>query len=185
MEKMRPELQKMTKITENNEEVNAYQELRALMERMGKPVEKKNRRSILKPRAKQQDEEFDSVIFREFMRKNKDRDVSSLEKMGALFQKGTSKTGVPLIWLIPRLLTIKDDVLLLYYTLKLLEGIFKKPYSVVVDSTLWGPTNEIPVSLLIKLMQLLPNGAKNNMQNVYVLNPNAYFKQATKPILRK
>jgi hypothetical protein len=172
---------------------SAYDVLSSWLEKAGRPPEKKKQ----VPKMAANDQQYTSIIMDQFVAKMKNDEatapvLSKLEQKHVFFTRGVTKKNEHVVYFLPSRMTsteiaVHTDVLL-YHVITTLAKVFQKQYSLVVDCTLWEPHIEIPFSVLVKLLKLLPKGAKKNLKQVTVINPNSTFKKLMKkfnPMLKK
>ena len=154
------------------------------LELFGKPPEeqKAGRRLSIKKRAKDENE-FSNTLFEELMRKNDNRDVSKLSEMKFFsISEHKNTKGQRMVYFIPYFLDLSrfPFELVLYFILKNMETIWKEPFVIVVDCTYWTKKFDIRLSAFMTLSKHIPQGAKKNLQEIYLVNPNNFFNKSTK-----
>lgn len=170
-------------------EVNAYNWLAAVLEKLGKPQDAdKKAAKVVK---KGGEDAFSSIVLTEFVTKMSnmkdiDAQLAELDKTEVFYQKGNNRSNKPVFYFNPAKFENKDT--LLYHIVKKLENNWKSPYALLIDCTSWDEKQEIPFQQFLKLQRILPKGAKKNLKNLYVYNANAAFKNHTKklaPLVKK
>jgi neurofibromin 1 len=70
-----------------------------------------------------------------------------------------------------------------------MERATNKPFEIVIDLTLFGPSNEVSNQWINQILQLLPFDCFENVGAVHLYNPNTYLrkymKKLTQPIPSK
>ncbi|CAO3626389.1 unnamed protein product [Cunninghamella echinulata] len=130
-------------------------------------------------------------LYAEFMRRNSHRSVEPIASKNIFYEGGVSKAGRPVYYFITRNV-INDSIdfeLLTYYMLQTLERTTNKQFELVVDLTLFGPSNEVSNQWINQILQLLPFDPLENISAVHLYNPNSYLrkyvKKLTRPITNK
>ncbi|KAF7726129.1 Ras GTPase activating protein ira2 [Apophysomyces ossiformis] len=130
-------------------------------------------------------------LYAEFMRRNSHRSVESIVSKNIFYESGTSKAGRPVFYFIARNV-IADSIdfeLLIYYMLQILEPAANKSIEVVLDMTLFSPSNEVPNQWISQTMQLLPFDVYDNVATIHLYNPNShlrkYIKKLPRPVTHK
>jgi len=59
-----------------------------------------------------------------------------------------------------------------------------QPYELLVDVTMFGATNEIPLQWTQQFMHILPFDAIENLSAIYLYNTNTSFKKFSKKLSR-
>lgn len=65
-----------------------------------------------------------------------------------------------------------------------MERASNKSFELVIDTTLFSSTNEIPVQYLNQILQLLPFDASDNLSNIIIYNPNSHLRKYVKKLPR-
>lgn len=163
-----------------------YETLEDGIEQFGKPPEeeKSSRRLSLK-RAKDENE-FSNTLLQELLRKNEKRDTSKIAEMKFFtISEHLNAKGQRVVYFTPYLLDLTrfSIDLFLFYVLKNMETIWKDPFVIVVDCTFWTKKFDIRLSVFLQLSKHIPQGAKKNLQDIYVVNPNNFFNKTTKKLV--
>ncbi|SAM09354.1 hypothetical protein [Absidia glauca] len=130
-------------------------------------------------------------LYAEFMRRNSHRSVEPIASKNIFYEGGTSKAGRRVYYFITRNVTNDsiDFELLTYYMHQTMERATNKPFEIVIDLTLFGPSNEVSNQWINQILQLLPFDCFENVGAVHLYNPNTYLrkymKKLTQPIPSK
>ena len=123
--------------------------------------------------------------YEKFMNRMANQDTTSVKDRGIFFASGKTSKGTPVLYFIPRNWSSDLDMdVFNYYLLTTAQPFFDKPYSVVVDLTFFSSENQMPISWCSNLYSVLPQGASQNLDAVYVLHPNQWFKKYSKRIAK-
>jgi len=124
-----------------------------------------------------------NALYEKFMQRMSNQDTSSIKSRGIFFPQGKTDKGVPVLYFIPRNWSADLEMdLFNYYLLSTIQPFFGKPFSVVVDLTFFSSENQIPISWCTSLYSVLPPGAGQHLDTVYILHPNQWFKKYAKRI---
>ncbi|KAL9647335.1 hypothetical protein ABK040_011701 [Willaertia magna] len=163
-----------------------YDILEDSIESLGKPPEETKSGKRTSGKKKKDEDEFSNYLFDEFMRKNENRDSSKVEETKFFYvsEKKNAK-GQHVVYFVPNNLDLTRFPFELYqlYVLRTMENIWKEPYCLVVDCTLWSKKRDIKLVLLLTLSRHIPQGAKANLQDIYVVNPNNFANKTTKKLV--
>ncbi|EFC38849.1 rasGTPase-activating protein [Naegleria gruberi] len=159
--------------------------LEKAIEQFGKPAEeeKTGRRLSVKL---SKDDEFSNPLLKELLRKNEKKDTSKIAEMKFFsISEHKNAKNQRIVYFIPYNLDLTRFSLdlYLYYVLKSMETIWKEPYIIVVDSTFLTKKFDIRLSVFIQLSKHIPQGAKKNLQEIYLVNPNTFFNKTTKKLV--
>lgn len=126
-----------------------------------------------------------NVLFEEFMKKHASTDVAYLKAKNIFYPQGTTKKGVPVLYLAAR--NIKHDMdmeTLIYYILKTTQPFFSKRYAILLDLTMFGAENQIAYQWWGTSYKMMPDQASENLDAVYVLHANQFFKKYSKRLAK-
>jgi len=123
--------------------------------------------------------------YEKFMNRMANQDTTPIKERGIYFANGKTDKGVPLLYFIPRNWSSSLEMdLFNYYVLTTTQPFFAKPYSVVIDLSFFNAENQIPISWCSNLYSVLPQGAAEQLDIVYFLHPNQFFKKYSKRIAK-
>lgn len=138
--------------------------------------------------------------------------TDKIKEKGIFYKQGVSKEKHPVFYLITRkyIDSEVDMDTLLYYILKVIRNFcthshllqtvqssIGKPFTLVVDCTLFGPgnyccdqvltftANFLPISWGSYFKQHFPVGVEDNIDKIIILNPNRDFKRYSKNLKSK
>ncbi|CAO3611756.1 unnamed protein product [Cunninghamella echinulata] len=121
--------------------------------------------------------------YSEFVRRHIKRDVSSIRSLNAIYQRGVSRAGNPVFYIIAHLLTPDVDFeLLIFYMLNIMEPFIDKPFDIVFDTTRMNPVNEIPVHWMNTFLQLIFQELNENLVCFHIFNPNSHLQRYIRKI---
>jgi hypothetical protein len=181
-ESLRPYLQKNA----------AYDEFTKVLNGLGKAPEapKKERATakVTKGNTAASEEEYSSARYKEFMKKMsiKDKGLMAWQNVKLFYTGEKNDKNQHMVYFVPSKLintknnSIDDWDLIAYLMFHTMEPIFKEPYNIVVDCTSWRGFQSIPFSAVLRFVKLFPSGAKKNLREVLVINPNSTFRECTK-----
>ncbi|KAG2213997.1 hypothetical protein INT47_001268 [Mucor saturninus] len=117
--------------------------------------------------------------YSEFMRRNKNRDVSSISSLNVFYQGGISRGGFPVFYFIPRNISDEsfDFELLIYYMLRVMEPHLNHPFELLFDWTRGGAHCEIPVHWLNQFFQLVFTEMNDHLVYLHLFNPNFHLQR--------
>ncbi|RIA90709.1 hypothetical protein C1645_875920 [Glomus cerebriforme] len=128
--------------------------------------------------------ETNNQLFKEFMIRNKIRNIESIVSKGVFYDGGFSKERRRVFYLILRRLDAEatDMDLLMYHVLNTIEPFMGQPYELLVDVTMFGAANEIQSQWAQQFLHILPFDAMENLSALYFYNTNTAFKKFSKKI---
>ena len=127
----------------------------------------------------------ENAQYEEFMKKMASKNTESIKSKNIYFLHGKSKKGVPLFYYVAK--NYKQDIdndLFFFHCLKTTQPCFDKKYSVVIDLTLFSAENFIPLNWIANFYKVIPSNASENLDSVYIIHPNTYFKKYSKRITK-
>lgn len=65
-----------------------------------------------------------------------------------------------------------------------MERASNKNLELIIDMTLFSPSNEIPVQYINQIFQLLPFDASDNIASILIYNPNSHLRKYVKKLPR-
>ncbi|KAI8078349.1 hypothetical protein BDF21DRAFT_43098 [Thamnidium elegans] len=125
-------------------------------------------------------------LYAEFMRRNSHRSVETIVAKNIFYEGGVSKANRPVFYFIARNV-IADSIdfeLLVYHMLQIMERAGNKSLEVVIDTTLFCSSNEIPSQYISQILQLLPFDSSDNIASILIYNPNSYLRKYVKKLPR-
>lgn len=160
------------KIDETKSGSHYLSQLDSIINELGKPSEEvKEQQSYIS-------KDFKSAELTKFMQPFENQDMTEFTSKQFCYTSGFSVEKRPVFYFIlrqfyePRRIN-KDEISdgVVYLILKTLQSIFTKPYDVVIDCTAWN--FPIKDNYLMKILTLLPVGARKNAQKIIFYNPNS------------
>ncbi|KAL0094889.1 hypothetical protein F4703DRAFT_1902562 [Phycomyces blakesleeanus] len=124
-------------------------------------------------------------LFAEFMRRNHRRNVDIIVSKSIFYEGGVSKAGRPVFYFIARHVVADsiDFELMVYHILQTLDRSANKSFELVIDMTQFNQTNEIPNQWVSQLLQVLPSGVSDRIENIIIMNPNSHLRKYMKKLL--
>ena len=160
---------------------NWFEKLSLILSQLGEPPQPSNKKAEAQPRYASGDKQ--NAAYEEFMKKNAKTETDFLKSKNIYFVNGKTKKATPTAYYIARNLSQTIDITtLFYFMLKTTQPLFSKPYSIVIDLTMFSIDNIISPVHVATLAKILPNEACENLQTVYLLHPNTNFKKYIKRI---
>eukprot|EP01102_Stenamoeba_stenopodia_P013588 TRINITY_DN4434_c0_g1_i2.p1 TRINITY_DN4434_c0_g1~~TRINITY_DN4434_c0_g1_i2.p1 ORF type:complete len:1185 (-),score=326.97 TRINITY_DN4434_c0_g1_i2:1010-4282(-) len=156
--------------------------LKNLLAQLGPPPEPNKQTSLARSTAISKDEGT-SAQFEKFMKNLAHRNTDSIKEKNIFYQQGFTKEKYPVFYYIAR--NFKQDVdpeLIIYYVLKTMQPFFNKPFVVVVDCTLFGQEHQLSYPWCNTFSKLFPPIVAKNLEAVYIINPNTWFKKYCKRV---
>ena len=121
--------------------------------------------------------------YEKFMTRMANQDTSQIKDRSIFFPHGKTDKNIPILYFIPRNWSSNLEMdLFNYYILTTIQPFFEKPYSIVIDLTFFSSENQIPISWCSSLYSIIPSTASKNLDCVYFLHPNQWFKKYSKRI---
>ncbi|PKC12463.1 hypothetical protein RhiirA5_496913 [Rhizophagus irregularis] len=160
----------------------AWDTISKLLAQLGPPTESQKKEFL---NIRNNHFETNHQLFKEFMTRNKFRNLESIVSKGVFYEGGFSKERRRVFYLILRRLDAEatDMELLMYHVLNTIEPYMGQPYELLVDVTMFGAANEIQLQWAQQFMHILPFDAMENLSALYFYNTNTAFKKFTKKIL--
>ncbi|KAI9026450.1 hypothetical protein CLU79DRAFT_741805 [Phycomyces nitens] len=124
-------------------------------------------------------------LFAEFMRRNHRRNVDVIVSKSIFYEGGVSKAGRTVFYYIARHVVVDsiDFELMVYHILQTMERLGNKSFELVIDLTQFNQANEIPNQWVNQLLQVLPFGVSDRVENIIVMNPNSHLRKYMKKLL--
>ena len=121
--------------------------------------------------------------YEKFMTRMANQNTQSIKDRNIFFAQGKTDKNIPVLYFIPRNWSSNLEMdLFNYYVLTTIQPFLEKPFSIVVDLTFFSAENQIPLSWCTSLYSIIPNGAGQNLDAVYFLHANQWFKKYSKRI---
>jgi hypothetical protein len=163
----------------------ALNRLTSVLAQLGPPPEPSKKTAVPFTRAPGgQAPKGHSDHFTKFMQEKANCNTEHLKDFGIYYQKGQSaKNKAKVFYYVARKYAANmDSDTLLYFLFKTTQPFFDKPWTLVIDLTLFGKEHQMPFPTCVKLAKLLPSVAQDNLEQVILLYPNHFFKKYAKSI---
>ena len=124
-----------------------------------------------------------NIHYEKFMSRMANKEIDSIRQRDIYYQQGKTKKGLPVFYYIAK--NFKSDIdieLLNYYLLKTTQPFFTKPFSIVIDLTLFTNDNQWTLPMCSSFAKLIPDLVMQNLESIYFFNPNSWFKKYSKRI---
>ncbi|GAO51987.1 hypothetical protein G7K_6075-t1 [Saitoella complicata NRRL Y-17804] len=130
--------------------------------------------------------EISMAALRQFMLRNKDRNIDSILSSKVVYNAGLGKDGrsVIIIHLSKFQAEIMDSELMVYCVLKILSGVWANPYDFLMDATHYSDTNEMHSSWVQQLLSVIPAEARANCGRFIYLNVNTTYRRRLRKRIR-
>ncbi|BFZ63306.1 Ras GTPase activating protein ira2 [Saitoella coloradoensis] len=130
--------------------------------------------------------EISMAALRQFMLRNKDRNIDSILSSKIVYNAGLGKDGrsVIIIHLSKFQAEIMDAELMVYCVLKILSGVWANPYDLLMDATHYSDTNEMHSSWVQQLLSVIPAEARANCGRFIYLNVNTTYRRRLRKRIR-
>jgi GTPase-activator protein for Ras-like GTPase/Divergent CRAL/TRIO domain/Cell morphogenesis C-terminal len=154
-----------------------------LVQQLGAPPERQ-----AKPGAQRaQSMRGTNVYYERYMQLMQNKNTDAIKERNIIFQHGRTKEQQTVIYFIARNYrqNVDDSELMIYHCLKVLQNHFNKPWHLVIDTTLFGPENQVSLPIVARVAKLFPTFASENLKRVYFVHPNDWFKKYTKRVISR
>ncbi|KAG1467326.1 hypothetical protein G6F56_004473 [Rhizopus delemar] len=117
-------------------------------------------------------------ILNDYMRRNRNRDLSSIQSLNMIYQGGVSRKGHPVFYFITRCLaeTRVDFELLVYFWIRTLEPYLNQPFELIFDLSGFHEGCVLPVYWFNQFFSLIRNEIDNYLASFHIFNPNFYMQ---------
>ncbi|KAI8981655.1 hypothetical protein BDF20DRAFT_955314 [Mycotypha africana] len=125
-------------------------------------------------------------FYREFIKRNKHRDLSHISSMNIFYKGGNSKGGRPVFYLITRNAAGEnvDFELLIYYMLRVMEPYLNHPFELLIDVSRFCEDVEIPSHWLNQFFQLIFSEMNDYLVALILYNPNFHMQRYVRKLPR-
>ncbi|KAI9294940.1 hypothetical protein K502DRAFT_360889 [Neoconidiobolus thromboides FSU 785] len=162
------------------ESKHAYYRLTILLAQLGNPEKQEKKKiGVPAPSAKSGEQ-----AYKDFMTKNRNRDITSIAERKIFYEGGLSKERRPVFYFIARRLiaeAIDFDLLMVQIFLSL-EKYAGKSYELLFDITQFGAPNELPILFVNQIFSVFPAEAQQSISSIYFYNVNTAFQRYTKSL---
>ena len=119
-----------------------------------------------------------NIHYQQFLNRMSKLDTDNPRFKDIFYSHGKSKKGLPVLYYIARNFSSDIDTEhLFFHILKTSQQYLSQPYCIVIDLSMFSPENQIQIPWCGTFAKIFPDFGSVNLDTVYFINPNNWFKK--------